>query len=104
MTPLIAAASVDDASVVKLLLARGADLHMNANIGQASTALMASAYGGNLELVKLLLAHGAESDADSADSSGKVKDGPVQAGNITALHSAVSSGNADVVRMLLIQA
>ena len=73
---------------------------MNANIGQASTALMAAAFGGNLELVKFLLSHGAEPDAISADKSGTLRMGPSIRQHY-GFASAVSSGNVDVVRILL---
>ena len=78
VTPLIAAASVDDTAVAKLLLAKGADGECEGRMfGQSATALMGAAYNGNIELTRLLLARKAELNAVSADRAGIVKNGPV---------------------------
>ena len=100
ITPLIAAASVNDADVVNLLLAHGADATA-ASRGPVGTALQGAAANGNLSLVKTLLARSSNVDAVSVDSAGTVKNGSVQFGHVTALHLAVLSGNADVVRQIL---
>ena len=56
MTPLIAAANVDNVDAAKLLLARGANPHAKARTGQPATPLMGAAINGNAELVRALLA------------------------------------------------
>ena len=100
ITPLIAAASVNDAEVVNLLLAHGADATALSR-GPVGTALQGAAANGNPALVKTLLARSSNVDAVSVDSAGTVKNGSVQFGHVTALHLAVLSGNADVVRQIL---
>ena len=101
ITPLVAAASVDDISVARLLLARGADPDAKAQVGQSATAIMGAAYNGNVELTRLLLARKVDLHAISADRTGTVKNGPVQFGNVTALHMATASGNRQVVELFL---
>lgn len=101
VTPLISAASVDDAAVAKLLVSKGADVNARANIGQAATALLGAAFNGNVDLTRFLLARNAKLDAVSADYGAMVKNGPVLFGKVTALHMATSSGNAEVVKLLL---
>lgn len=100
-TPLIAAAYVDNTAVAKLLIEKGAGLNPKTLAGQAGTPLMGAASFGNLELSRLLLAHNADLNAISAEDTGKVKNGPVAVGNLTALHSAVVSGSAEEVKLLL---
>jgi ankyrin repeat protein len=101
ITPLIAAAGVDDATLVKLLLAKGAAVNVTASVGQSATALMGAAYNGNAELTRLLLTRNAQLDAMSADRTGTVRNGPVQFGNVTALHMGTASGSPEVVKLLL---
>jgi ankyrin repeat protein len=101
MTPLTAAALVDDAEVVRLLVAEGAEVTVPAATGAATTPLMAAATNGNARNVRLLLDRGANPNAVSADSAAKVKNGPIQFGRVTALHFGVLSGNPEVVRRLL---
>jgi hypothetical protein len=101
MTPLIAAAKVNDAATAKILLDRGADVAAQATMGQAATALMAAAHNGNAELTRLLLARKAPVNAVSSAGSGLVKNGTVQLGSITPLHAAALSGNAEVAKLLL---
>ena len=101
ITPLIAAAYVDNTAVAKLLIEKSANLDAKSLSGQTGTALMGAASNGNLELTRLLLAQKADVNAVSADDSGKVKNGPVAFGNLTALHFAAGSGNAGVVKLLL---
>ncbi len=100
-TPLIAAAYVDNTAVAKLLIEKGAGLNAKTLAGQAGTALMGAASYGNLELSRLLLAHNVDLNAISAESDGNVKNGPVAVGNLTALHSAIVSGSAEEVKLLL---
>ena len=100
LTPLIAAASVNDADVIKLLLAHGADASAVSR-GPIGTALQGAAANGNPALVKTLLARSSNVDAVSVDSAGTVKNGKVQFGQVTALHLAVLSVNADVVHQML---
>jgi ankyrin repeat protein/DNA-binding transcriptional ArsR family regulator len=100
-TPLIVAASVDDAAVAKLLVEKGASVNAIAATGQNATALMGAAQNGNAELTRFLLEHKADVHAISADRSGNVKNGPVAFGTATALHFAMPSGNAAVVKLLL---
>src|SRR5688500_12446745 len=101
VTPLISAANVDNREAAKLLLARGADPHLQARTGHPSTALMGAATNGNLELVRALLARKVDIAAVSADRTGTVKNGPVRYGTVTALHVAVTGGNYDVIELLL---
>jgi ankyrin repeat protein len=101
VTPLIGAANVDNRAAADLLLARGADPHAQARTGQPSNALMGAAVNGNLPLVRALLARKVDVAAVSADRTGTVKNGPVRYGTVTALHVAVTGGNADVVEVLL---
>jgi ankyrin repeat protein len=101
VTPLIAAAAVDNAEVARLLLAKGADVNVRARIGQAATALIGAANNGNAPLMRLLLDRKADVKAISDDRTGNVKNGPIAFGLVTALHMAVSSGEADAVRLML---
>jgi len=100
ITPLIASASVNDADVVNLLLAHGADATAVSR-GPVGTALQGAAANGNPALVKTLLARSSNVNAVSVDSAGTVKNGPVQFGHVTALHLAVLGGNIDAVRQIL---
>src|SRR5262249_41336737 len=68
------------------------------NSGQ--TALMNAAAEGNTEIVKMLLAKGANVNAVSGPEGGRVKNGPIALGHLTALHLA-SITNVDTVKALL---
>ena len=101
ITPLIAALSVDDRQTARLLLAAGADVHSVARIGTTATPLIAAAYRGNVDTIRTLLAHKVDVSTRSADDNGRVKNGLILSGRVTALHAAVSSGELDAVRVLL---
>ena len=101
VTPLIAAAAVDNGEVARLLIERGANVNAVARIGQSATPLIGAAYQGNVPLMRLLLDARADVKAISADRAGTVKNGAVAFGNVTALHMAVSSGDADAVDVML---
>lgn len=103
VTPLIAAAGVGNTAVAKLLLERGANVNAYApGVGQkTATPLMGAAHNGDVELVRLLLARKPDIDVKSPDDDGKVKNGPVAFGALTALHLATAAASPDVVKMLL---
>jgi ankyrin repeat protein len=101
VTPLIAATAVDNGEVARLLIERGANVNAVARIGQSATPLIGAAYQGNVPLMRLLLDARADVKAISADRAGTVKNGAVAFGNVTALHMAVSSGDADAVNVML---
>ena len=73
------------AEVVKLLLAKGADINVKNSNGE--TALMAASSRGNADVVKLLLDKGA--DINVKNSKGK-----------TALAIAKDKGKTEIVAML----
>jgi ankyrin repeat protein len=100
LTPLISAVGVDDAEVTRLLLAHGADVNARADAFQATTALIAAAYNGNVEITRLLLARKADAGVVGY-SGGNVKNGPLQTGQLTALHTAMVGGSAELVSLLL---
>ena len=88
-TPLIVAASANGtADVVRLLLARGADV--NAADASGVTPLIAAANVDNVDVANLLLARGA--DAHATARTGQPA---------TALMGAAVNGNAELVRALL---
>lgn len=66
-TALLMASRLGNVSVVRLLLAAGADPEIKANDG--NTALIWASYKGQLSVVKLLLRHGV--DWSATDKSGK---------------------------------
>ena len=101
ITALNAAANVDNGDAADLLLARGASPHAEAQIPQASTPLMGAAINGNYALVRSLLARKANVSAVSVATGVKVKNGPIRFGSVTALHLAVTGGNAATVEALL---
>jgi ankyrin repeat protein len=101
ITPLIAASVSDNLEAAELLLARGADPKVRADVGQAATPLHGAATNGNVTLLRRLLAKQVDVNAVSADASGKVKNGLVQFGRASALHFAALSGNPDAVGQLL---
>jgi ankyrin repeat protein len=100
-TPLIAALTVDDRQTVQLLLAAGTDVHRVARTGTSATPLITAAYRGNVDAIKTLLARKVDVRITSADDNGRVKNGLIQFGRVTALHAAVSSGDLGAVRLLL---
>ncbi len=100
-TPLIAAASIDNTEAAKLFIDKGASVNAEAKSGDIATALMGAAHNGNLDLTRLLLARKANINAVSADVDGKVKNGSVAFGKVTALHMAVSGGSVEEVKLLL---
>jgi ankyrin repeat protein len=79
--------SCEDAAMIELLLANGADVHIRA-ADNSRTALDAAAIKGHLKTVKLLVAAGC--DVNSADSSG-----------MTSLHLALERHHSEVVQLLL---
>ncbi len=87
-TPLHLAAFFAQPSVVKELLARGADVHARAHNGTTNTPLHAGAAGRNLDVVRALVEHGADVNAR-------------QEGGFTALHSAALSGDVEMARFLI---
>jgi ankyrin repeat protein len=101
VTALIAAAIADNTETALMLLAKGADAHAAARTGESSTALMGAALNGNVELVRALLARRPDLTIVSADRTATVKNGPVRYGGVTALHTAVTGGNHEVVELLL---
>jgi ankyrin repeat protein len=101
ITPLIAALSVNDSRSAKLLLDKGSEIDVTANIAQAATPLMAAAHNGNADLTRLLLSKGSSVNVASTAGSATVLNGQVQFGAATALHFAALSGNSEVVKLLL---
>ena len=101
VTALVAASVSDSLEAAELLLARGADPKVQANVGQAATPLHGAATNGNVTLLRSLLRKQVDVDAVSTDSSGKVKNGLVTFGRVGALHFAALSGNPEAVRQLL---
>jgi ankyrin repeat protein len=100
LTPLISAAAANDTTTAKLLLERGANVVVEANVPQPSTPLMAAAHNGNLELTRLFLARKAPVNVKSG-APGTVKNGPLAFSAFTALHAASLSGNPDVAKALV---
>ncbi len=86
VTPLMRAAMMGHADVLKLLVTNGADI--NAVNEYGSTALILTAAEGHADVVKFLLQNGA--DINAADSNGD-----------TALIQAAYNGQRDVVVILL---
>ena len=101
ITPLIAAANSDNREAAELLLARGADPHVKAGINQAATALMGAAINGNHPLVRALLARKVNVADVSSERGQTAKNGMIKFAAVTALHLAITGGNADVVESLL---
>lgn len=100
-TPLIAAATSDNTEAAKLFIDKGASVNAEAKSGDVATPLMGAALNANIDLTRLMLARKANINAISADADGKVKNGPVAFGKVTALHMAVSSGSIEEVKLLL---
>jgi ankyrin repeat protein len=87
-TPLLWASeglNIEDGSILRLLLERGADINAQNRIGR--TPLYVASKGGVLEAVRLLLEHGA--DVEVKDNYGK-----------TALQKAADRGHDEVVELL----
>jgi uncharacterized protein len=76
----------DDAAMVRLLLASGADVHTRSVHHQ--TALDVAAGAGHVECIRALIAAGA--DINNADSNG-----------MTSLHMAIGSNHSAVAQLLL---
>ncbi|KAH6986800.1 hypothetical protein EDB80DRAFT_183080 [Ilyonectria destructans] len=89
-TPLWYAAQNGHDTVVKLLVAAGADVNAAAAEFDGRTALQAAAEGGHLGVVKKLLAAGADVNAAAAGDYGQ-----------TALRTAAERGYLEVVEKLL---
>lgn len=86
--PLVMAAYLGHAEIVRLLLDAGADVKA-VDPGMKATALHAAAYAGRTEAAKLLVAGGIDID----------KQGPYN--GYTALHDAIWQNNVDVARVLI---
>lgn len=65
VTPLHAAAAVQDRATMELLLARGADANAKQQLDY--TPLHGAASRGDIEMAKLLIAHGADRNAKGTD-------------------------------------
>ena len=101
MSVLEQAASSNNIEVVRLLLAKGADV--NAVDEGGNTALMDAAGNGdrNAALVKLLLEHGAAVNVKSGDTAEIVKNGPIALGHLTPLQLAAGQANYEAVEALV---
>ncbi len=86
--PLVMAAYLGHAEIVRLLLEAGADVKA-VDPGMKATALHAAAYAGRTEAAKLLVAGGVEID----------RQGPYN--GYTALHDAIWQNNVEVARVLI---
>ena len=86
-TALMTAARTGSVDAARLLLARGADLHLTEAL-RGQTALMSAAAGGHAAMVRLLAGHGADVNLRSR-------------GGFSALAFAVRAGGFDAVRELL---
>lgn len=86
-TPLQLACFFAHAEAVRLLLARGADVHAVARNAMQIQPLHAAVAGRNLEIVKMLLAAGADA-------------GATQAGGITPIMAAEQHGDAEIAAAL----
>lgn len=86
--PLVMAAYLGHADVVRMLLEAGADITA-VDPGMKATALHAAAYAGRTEAAKVLIEHGIEID----------KQGPKN--GYTALHDAIWQNNIETARVIL---
>lgn len=86
--PLIMAAYLGHAEIVRLLLDAGADVKA-VDPGMKATALHAAAYAGRTEAAQLLIDAGVEID----------KQGPKN--GYTALHDAIWQNNIDTARVII---
>ena len=101
MSVLEQAASSNHIELVRLLLAKGADVNMVDEGG--FTALVNAAGNGdrNSALVKLLLEHGAAVNVRTGDTFEVVKNGPIALGHQTPLQIAAGQANYEAVEALL---
>ena len=108
-TPLLRAIIGNDVEVVQLLLARGASPNINA-MGVTPFLVAAGAGGGQrggpaaIALMDVLLQHGADVNAQVRGTktySMRIARTPSMNEGMTALHVAVQTGRADLVRYLL---
>ena len=86
--PLVMAAYLGHAGIVRVLLDAGADVTA-VDPGMRATALHAAAYAGRTEAARLLIAHGIDID----------KQGPKN--GYTALHDAIWENHADTARVII---
>ena len=86
--PLVMAAYLGHAEIVRLLLEAGADVKA-VDPGMKATALHAASYAGRTEAAKLLVQYHIEID----------KQGPYN--GYTALHDAIWQNNVDVAQVLI---
>ncbi len=101
---LLLAADANDTATALLLIGKGADVNATDMSGPgagAETPLFNAAGNGNVPLMKALLAKHAEVNFVSVAESSRVKNGPIALGLLTPLHAAVTSGNAEAVKLLL---
>jgi ankyrin repeat protein len=99
-TELLAATAANDMATVRLLLEKGAAVNVKNPVGL--TPLMNAASNGNVKLIELLLAKGADPNATTApESDGKVKNGTIAIGSLTALHLAAPFSGPETVKTLL---
>ena len=101
--PLCNSAGAGDVEMVKELLGAGASVKERSNRGgsiRGETPLIKAAGANCIECVRLLLAHGADVNAVSADARA-VQAGLQAHGKLTPLHMAISSGNPDLIQVLL---
>src|SRR5258708_22941901 len=97
---LLASSEANDIDAVRIFLDAGLDV--NSTDFTTYTPLMNAAGRGNTAMVKLLLSKGADAKlVSSRESSGIVKNGPINPGNFTALSLAATYGPADLVTPLL---
>jgi ankyrin repeat protein len=86
--PLVMAAYLGHAEIVRKLLDAGADLTA-VDPGMRATALHAAAYAGRTEAARILIERGIDID----------KQGPVN--GYTALHDAIWQNNVDTARVII---
>ena len=100
LTFLGAAAAGRNFRQVRIALDKGANVNEKDETGY--TALMHAAETGDVDSVKLLLSKGADVNAHSGSHVfGKVKNGPIDLGNDSALSLAALYGPAKIVDLLL---
>jgi ankyrin repeat protein len=87
-TPLHYAAFADNAAAAAVLIEEGAEVDARAKNKFDNTPLQVALLTSSREVARLLLSRGAQVNATQAEG-------------ITALHEAASSGDVDIVRMLL---
>lgn len=98
-TPLLAAAYTGESASARLLVQHGANPNAGKHFG--ITPLMAAAGFGDVELARMLIAKGADVNAVSDESEGKVKNGLISIGYMTALHFAAVNAGPGMVKFLL---